>query len=157
MEAHLGLIRKFYTAFATGDADAMVSCYHQDVTFEDPAFGSLDSEDAPLMWRMLLSRSNGLKITYHSEWADGETGGAMWEAHYEFGKNKRQVHNKISASFQFKDGLIVEHIDRFDFWRWSRMALGLPGVLLGWSPIIKSKVRKTVTGLLADFKEKQSS
>ena len=38
---------------------------------------------------------------------------------------------------------IIEHRDDFDLWAWTRMALGLPGVLLGWTPIIQGKVRKT--------------
>ena len=43
------------------------------------------------------------------------------------------------------------HRDRFSFWRWSRQALGLPGVLLGWSPSLKRKVRSTAAGNLKKF------
>jgi ketosteroid isomerase-like protein len=38
---HTGLIEKFYSAFAHADAEGMVSCYTDDITFEDPAFGVL--------------------------------------------------------------------------------------------------------------------
>ena len=38
-------------------------------------------------------------------------------------------------------GKIVRHIDRFDFWRWSRMALGPAGLLLGWTPLLHKKVQ----------------
>jgi hypothetical protein len=30
-----------------------------------------------------------------------------------------------------KEGLIIEHRDHFELWRWSRQALGLKGLLLG--------------------------
>lgn len=43
-------------------------------------------------------------------------------------------------------GLIATHRDRFNFWRWARQALGAPGVLLGWSPSLKRKVRNTAAG-----------
>jgi ketosteroid isomerase-like protein len=35
------LITKFYTSFANADAEGMVACYHNDIQFEDPAFGPL--------------------------------------------------------------------------------------------------------------------
>ena len=34
-------------------------------------------------------------------------------------------------------GLITHRHDNFDFWRWSRQARGLPGLLLGWSPLLR--------------------
>ena len=41
--------------------------------------------------------------------------------------------------------------DRFDFWRWARQALGAPGWLLGWSPLLRNKVRATAAKNLARF------
>ena len=81
------------------------------------------------------------------------TGGkAHWEAHYLFSATGRKVHNIIDGTFTFTpDGLIATHRDRFNCWRWSRQALGLPGVLLGWSPALKRKVRSTAAGNLKKF------
>jgi hypothetical protein len=31
--------------------------------------------------------------------------------------------------------------DEFSFHRWSRQALGTPGLLLGWTPVLKASVR----------------
>lgn len=154
MQENKALIAKFYTSFAKGDAESMVSCYHPNLTFRDPAFGDLNAEDAGNMWKMLLARGSNPEITFHNVWADENRGGANWEAKYEFGPQKRKVHNKIVAKFQFQDGLIIDHDDYFDFWKWSRMALGTPGLLLGWTPIIQNKVRKRVLGLLKKFNEK---
>ncbi len=67
---------------------------------------------------------------------------AHWEAHYLFSATGRIVHNIIDAEFDFDAaGLITRHRDRFDFWRWSRQALGPPGVLLGWSAWLRHRVR----------------
>ena len=52
------------------------------------------------------------------------------------------VHNVIDAAFEFDgNGLIVRHRDRFAFWSWSRQALGAVGWLLGWTPLLRAKVR----------------
>ena len=62
------------------------------------------------------------------------------------------MHNKIDAAFTFDgNGLIATHRDRFDFWAWSRQALGTPGLLLGWSPFLRNKVRATAAGNLQRF------
>jgi hypothetical protein len=61
------------------------------------------------------------------------------------------VHNIIEAEFIFKDGLVFQHTDRFNFWNWSRMALGVTGALLGWTPFIQFTVRKSALGGLEKF------
>ena len=59
--------------------------------------------------------------------------------------------NEVRASFRFADGLIAEHRDEFDFHRWARQALGAPGLLLGWTPMLRSKVRKQARAGLDEF------
>lgn len=135
------LIRKFYEAFARLDGDAMASCYAPDVRFSDPVFPDLQGPRAGGMWKMLTARAKDLKLETSGFRADDRTGEAHWEAWYTFSATGRAVHNIIDARFEFRDGLIVRHVDTFDFWRWSRQALGLPGVLLGWSPMLRNKVR----------------
>ena len=58
---------------------------------------------------------------------------------------------RVGVAKSDPDGLIATHRDRFNFWRWSRQALGLPGVLLGWSPSLKRKVRSTAAENLKKF------
>jgi limonene-1,2-epoxide hydrolase len=150
------IISSFYSAFAAHNAEQMVSFYSDDVVFEDPAFGELHGERAKGMWRMLLSRAKGnLEVNFSEVKAEGETGSAHWVAQYAYGPSKRPVVNEIVAQFEFKDGKIVKHVDRFDLWKWSRMALGLPGVLLGWSSFIRSKVNKQANKSLDQFMAKQ--
>ena len=77
---------------------------------------------------------------------------AHWEATYRFSASGRMVHNSIEAEFEFDAaGLISSHRDRFDFWRWTRQALGLPGLLLGWTPMLRAKVRAQAAKGLARF------
>jgi len=61
----------------------------------------------------------------------------------------------IDAEFEFRDGKILRHRDRFDFHRWSRQALGTSGLLLGWTPLLRNKVRSTARGSLEKFMQER--
>jgi ketosteroid isomerase-like protein len=142
------LINEFYDAFALSDAEAMVHCYHEDITFQDPVFGELKGKAAGDMWRMLLKRNTGMVLTWKNVSASESSGSADWQAIYTFSATGRYVINRIHAEFEFRDGKIYRHIDDFDFWKWSRQALGLKGYLLGWTPFLRNKVRtKALSGL----------
>ena len=145
------LITSFYEAFSRRDAEGMVDCYGDDVRFSDPVFPDLRGERAKNMWRMLCQRGKDLEVTFRDVVVVGNTGSAHWEATYSFGPAKRRVHNAIEATFVLAGGKISEHIDRFDLWKWTGMALGLPGTLLGWSPIIQNAVRKKAARGLDDW------
>ncbi len=103
------------------------------------------------MWRMLCAGGRDLTLEFSAVSADARTGSAHWDARYTFAATGRKVLNRIDASFEFRDGLIVRHVDRFDFWRWSRQALGVPGWLLGWSGFLRRKVRQRAAAGLATF------
>jgi len=134
---------QFYEAFKNHDIDGMNSLYHENVIFNDPVFKNLNFKEVTSMWKMLVERSNGkLEISYHSLLEDENLTQCTWEAKYNFSKTNRLVHNVIHATMEFKEEKIIKHTDSFDFWRWSSMALGLPGKLLGWTPLIKKKVQK---------------
>ena len=47
--------------------------------------------------------------------------------------------------------MIRRHRDRFDFYRWSRQALGLPGLLLGWTPMLRKGIRAKAAQNLAAY------
>ena len=145
------LIERFYTAFAAGDVETMASCYHKDARFSDPVFPELDGKDEVMkMWRTLVGRSDDIRIVLGEHAADDRHGTAHWTATYTFTTTGRHVVNEIDAKMIFRDGLIVDHTDSFDFWKWSRQALGAPGLLLGWSPMLKKKVRAQSAQLLQD-------
>jgi ketosteroid isomerase-like protein len=140
--SNVDLVTSFYEAFARRDAEAMVLAYAEDVVFNDPVFRDLHGERAKGMWRMLCERGADLEIEFRDVQADADSGSAHWEARYTFTQTGRKVHNAIDATFTFRDGKIATHSDAFDLWRWSGMALGLPGKLLGWSPLLQGAIRK---------------
>lgn len=151
VHANAELIQRFYAAFAAKDGEAMAACYHERARFSDPVFRDLKGAEAGDMWRMLTSRATDLVVEASNITADDTQGAAHWEAHYTFSATGRKVHNKIDASFRFADGLIIEHIDTFDLYRWTRMALGPAGLLLGWTPMVKNKVRGQARDQLERF------
>lgn len=154
MHPNAQLIETFYRSFQKRDAEAMAACYHKDIVFSDPVFPNLEGERAPSMWRMLCARGKDLQLEFSKVQADDTRGSAHWEAHYTFSGTGRKVHNIIDAEFEFRDGKIVRHKDKFDFWRWSRQAIGPAGVLLGWTPILLNGVRKKADQGLVDFMAK---
>lgn len=144
-------LEEFYAAFAAREGDRMAACYHERARFSDPVFPDLNGGEVGAMWRMLTQRGEDLVIRSSDLWAKGDRGGARWEADYTFTATGRTVRNRVESSFRFEAGRIVEQRDSFDLWRWSRMALGAPGWLLGWSPWLKGKVRRTARASLDAF------
>ncbi len=136
---HADLIARFYDALARRDGDAMAACYHPDVHFRDEVF-DLRGPRAGAMWRMLCDRGADLSVTASEITAADGYGAAHWVATYTISQTGRRVRNDIRAAFMFRDGLIGAHRDTFSFWRWSRQALGAPGLLLGWTPWLRAKV-----------------
>jgi ketosteroid isomerase-like protein len=135
------LIESFYNAFARRDGRAMATCYGANATFADPVF-DLRGAEIGAMWTMLCERGADLRIEARDIAADDHAGRAHWEAWYTFSASGRPVHNEIDAAFAFSEGMIASHRDVFDLWRWSRMALGKKGVLLGWTPLVRKAIRK---------------
>ena len=150
-DANISLITRFYQAFQRLDAEAMVACYSPEVVFSDPAFGTLRGKDAADMWRMLASRAKDFSLTFDSVRADERSATAHWVATYLFSQTGRVVVNDIQARFVIRDGLIVEHHDHFDLWRWARQALGTKGLLLGWTPLVQGKIRQQAAKGLRAF------
>jgi ketosteroid isomerase-like protein len=145
------LIQRFYAAFDRRDGDAMAACYAPDAHFSDPVFTDLNGAEPGQMWRMLTSQAQELRVELLEHAADGDAGSAHWRAHYVFTQTGRPVVNDVRATFRFRDGLIADHVDDFSFWRWSRQALGPPGVLIGWTPFLRNPVRRRAAQNLAKF------
>jgi hypothetical protein len=151
MHPNAELLTRFYEAFNRLDPGPMRAAYAPGATFSDEAFVGLQGDEVGDMWAMLCARARGFRLEFRGVEADDRKGQAHWEAWYLFGGG-RPVHNVIDASFTFQDGLILTHVDRFDFWRWSRQALGLPGVLLGWSGGLRRTVQQRSRRLLAEYR-----
>jgi len=150
MHPNAQLLTDFYSAFQRADGKAMAACYHPDAEFSDEVFVGLRHGGVTSMWRMFCQGANPPAIEFRDIQADDRTGRAHWEARYTFSTG-RKVHNIIDAEFEFRDGKILRQRDRFDFHRWSRQALGPMGLLLGWTPLLKNKVRGMARGRLEKF------
>ncbi|GGK67059.1 hypothetical protein Sme01_09920 [Sphaerisporangium melleum] len=137
------MIRDLFDAFSRRDTDALGRCYHPDISFGDPVFLELEGRDRVVgMWRMLLASTSEMKVSAWDITADNHSGTARWSADYVLRRNGRRVVNEVNAQFRFEDGLIVRHRDDFDFRTWSKLALGRPtGVLTGWTPALRRRVR----------------
>lgn len=157
MHPNAKLIESFYTSFQRLDDKSMAACYHPEVEFSDPVFPILKGQAVPGMWKMLCSRANNFDLNFENFEADAYSGRVHWEAKYKFSNTGRDVHNKIDAEFQFEDGKIIRHSDTFDFWMWSSMALGPVGTLLGWTPILKTKVQRQAASNLENFLDTANS
>lgn len=129
----------------------MISCYHAEVCFYDPVFENLTGKEAGAMWTMLCRNARDFSLSYGKVEAGDEYGSCEWTAHYTFSATGRKVTNQVKAHFKFHEGLIIEHMDDFDLWKWSRQALGVKGLLLGWSGFVINKVRKRAKANLKRF------
>jgi ketosteroid isomerase-like protein len=150
-DANAALIEKLYSALDRHDGDAMAACYAPEASFRDPAFGDLHGDEVGAMWRMLTSRAEDLDVELQFHEADEQTGTAHWIAHYTFTQTGRHVTNDVRATFSFQDGLIVDHVDQFDFGRWSRQALGPMGWAITVVPPLGSMVRRRARKGLDQF------
>ena len=150
-EENAELIRRFYAALDARDGETMAACYAPDARFTDPVFLDLEGREVGAMWRMLCERSDDLSVDLVEHGANGENGWARWIAKYTFTQTGRPVTNDVRAAMRFRDGLIAEHRDSFNLHSWTRQALGTPGLLLGWSPLVRRPVRRRARESLDEF------
>jgi limonene-1,2-epoxide hydrolase len=150
-EQNIQIIIAFYKAFQAKDADTMVAFYHDEVVFEDPAFGLLKGEHAKNMWRMLCQNAEDLEVSASQIDANTQNGKCVWTANYTFRQTNRKVKNIIKANFEFKDGKIYRHADEFDLHKWATQALGFKGWLIGRTRYFQNKLQQQTNRLLSKF------
>lgn len=148
------LATQFYSAFQQRDYRTMQQLYHPQATFSDPVFPDLDAGGVKAMWEMLLTQGRDLAVEFDILEEDEKGARVYWVATYTFSYTGRPVENRIHAQLTYADGKILRHEDRFSFWRWSRQALGPTGLLLGWTPWLKNKMRATAAKNLRRFRER---
>jgi ketosteroid isomerase-like protein len=153
--ANRALIERLYSALDRRDGEAMAACYAPDAHFRDPAFGDLHGGEVGAMWRMLTSRATDLSVELRGHDADEESGSAHWVASYTFTATGRPVVNDVQARFRFRDGLIADHNDSFNFLAWARQALGRGGVAVALLPPLRVRARRTALRQLADFMSRE--
>lgn len=156
MNTNEQVISRFYTAFQQVDYQTMNACYSNDIVFSDPVFGLLQMDQVKKMWEMLCKNAKDLTITFGNiqELGDGYYT-CNWTATYTFSKTGRNVINRIKAYMLIQNEKIVEHSDGFSIYKWSKQALGLPGLFFGWSSFLQKKIRSNAQDSLRKFMEKK--
>ncbi len=155
MTSNEQLLTRFYNAFRNKDYKTMQDCYAEDATFSDEVFVDLNANEVRYMWKMLCIKGKDLQIEHTNVKADETAGSIEWQATYSFSKTNRKVSNRIKAEFTFSNGKIKIHRDHFNFHTWSRQALGLTGLLFGWTGLLKQKIRSVAKKNLLNFIEKE--
>ncbi len=122
MHANMRLLDRFYRGVQDHDHQSVAACYHPNATFKDIAFDLSGKKMIYAMWHMIAGTD--LRIKYNVEQANETTGSARWHADYTFRDTGRKVHNKLSSTFQFRDGLILGQVDDCNALRWGIQALG---------------------------------
>ena len=136
------LIMAFYQSFQNKDYKAMQDFYADTAIFNDEVFINLNANQVRAMWEMFCIKGKNLHLNFSNIHADENNGTAQWIAAYTFSKTNRKVTNPIQANFTFANGKIIKHTDTFNFYKWARQALGIKGLLFGWTSFLKNKVRK---------------
>jgi len=145
---------RLYAAFAARDWQTMGALYADDARFHDPVFLELDADETRAMWRMLLERATDLHISARVLDVQGERVEIAWTASYLFARTGRRVRNQVRTHLHLKDGRVVRQVDSFSLWRWSAMALGPAGWLLGWTIFVRGKIRDDARTQLTRYRER---
>lgn len=156
MNTNETLINHFYSCFQHKDVKGMQDCYADNAVFNDPVFQNLNAAEVRSMWAMLIKSGKDMRIEFKNIHGNEKGATAEWDAWYTFSKTGKKVHNHVIGSFLIEDGKIVQHTDHFDFYRWAKQALGLTGILLGWTSFLKKKIGVTAKKSLQDFRRKTS-
>ncbi|TAH07551.1 MAG: nuclear transport factor 2 family protein [Sphingobacteriia bacterium] len=151
------IAQAFYQAFQKKDFKIMQGLYADNATFSDPAFPNLNAQEVRAMWEMLLTASKDLHLEYQILEETAQQVKTQWIATYTFSKTGRKVINKIVATMDIENGLIVSHTDDFSFYKWASQALGPVGLLLGWTGFLRKKLQTTARQNLANFMQKAHS
>ena len=153
MYRQIRTIQQFYIAFNNRDHATMNACYHPEATFRDPLF-DLQGKRVLAMWHMLCIGGTDLKVELVDAQRTDPGITARWRARYRFGATDRRVHNRITSRFEFQGGRIIHQEDVFNFWRWSRQALGWSGWLMGWNNAYRQRVALATNRTLDKFIER---
>jgi len=145
------LIHHFYTCFQNKDFKGMQDCYADNAVFNDAVFKNLNAQEVRAMWHMLITKGKDLHVEFKDISSTKNAAKAHWDAYYTFSATGKKVVNHVDASFEIENGKIVKHTDNFNFHTWAKQALGLTGLLLGWTSFLNKKVSTQAMKNLENF------
>lgn len=147
----MGVAERFYEAFMVRDHYTMGRLYAEIAAFSDPVFPALNARGVRLMWQMLLTRAEDLGLEVNIREDAPSRARVDWVAQYTFSGTGRHVVNRVHTEMAISAGKIVRQVDTFSLWRWSEQALGTKGLLLGWTPMVKNRIRAQAAQSLREF------
>lgn len=147
----MGVAERFYEAFMVRDHYTMGRLYAEHATFSDPVFPLLNARGARVMWQMLLTRADDLAVEARVIEDTQTRARVEWVAYYTYSPTRRSVVNRVNTEMAIAAGKIVRQVDRFNLWRWSEQALGVKGLLLGWTPMVQNRIRAQAAQSLRAF------
>ncbi|HAI85153.1 MAG TPA: DUF4440 domain-containing protein [Chitinophagaceae bacterium] len=155
METHTPAITvatTFFKAFAQLNANAMCECYQTTAVFNDPVFGLLHYNELTAMWQMLCANATNFSLQFETPVAiDHEYVTVSWTASYTFSATGNKVVNRVKSYLRIENGYITEQSDAFKLSRWAAQALGIKGMLLGWSGFVQKRIRKNARKALERY------
>ena len=151
LASNVALVERFYTAFDRRDHRTMAASYAPTARFSDPVFQDLVGPRIGAMWRMLCERATDLRVECGPVRLEGDMARVEWQAWYTYSATGRRVHNRIAGALSLEQGLILRHDDMFDLYRWARQALGIKGLVLGWTPPVQRAIRRQAIRSLDAF------
>lgn len=134
------LVTSFYDAMGRRDFETMNAVYSNNATFSDPVFMGLNNGKVRSMWKMLMTNAQNWSHEYEVLEVTATSASVKWIGRYDFSKTGRPVENHVMSYMVFENDKVVAHVDSFDFWDWTKMALGTSGYMLGWSSFMQNKV-----------------
>ncbi|KAG8793616.1 hypothetical protein FRC16_010881 [Serendipita sp. 398] len=152
------LVEKYLAAYKAYDLAAMDACTDPEFTFSDPAFPSLNSKQAKGMFSMFVNNreKNKMELEYKDikKGINDLTYTATYTVRYIF--TGRPVTNVIQSTFTISptSNLLLSQVDAFPFYTWAKQALGLPGLLLGWTGYLQSQVQHNAGQSLEKYMKK---
>jgi ketosteroid isomerase-like protein len=155
---NMELVRSYYSAYESGDFKTMQGIYASNITFQDPVFGSLDSDQTRAMVEMLASDAKNLRFTLSGFDISENEGTVDWVAEYTFKPTpmgpSNSVVNQGHATFRFENGQIVSHVDEFDLRSWIAQAFRPIAVP---PSIVKKLVQKKLSAFISKHPEYTSN
>jgi hypothetical protein len=126
-----------------------------------PIFPKLEGVQIKSVWSMIMAGARDFSVHYEILSFDETHVRVSWTALNRFSATNRPVKNQVMTELMLSsptpggnEGKILSQSDVFDFYRWARQALGMPGTLLGWMPWFQKQIQTKSSEKLASFRIK---
>lgn len=124
-----------FDALVRRDVRRLGALYLPDATFADPVLGELPRGAVTSMWSAFLAHVDSFELTVVERSVSVHVADVRWRADYRVSATGRRVSLDLATRLVCLGPRISRHEDRYDSWAWARMVHGMPGLILGWSPL----------------------